>query len=90
MIKLELDEFLFEIKDEFLSYQEIDAKNVQIWEEKFMKWIKNDTIKKDNVETKDGLIYYLIDDESEIFDMADMYYYAVMENKTEEYFEKFN
>ncbi|MDE6357160.1 MAG: hypothetical protein K2L15_01065 [Eubacteriales bacterium] len=89
MIKLTLEEFLFEVKDEILSYEELGEKKANEWEEKFMLWLKDETIKKKNIKINKGQTYYLINDESEIFDIADKYYYAVEENKEEEYWKKF-
>ncbi len=88
MIKLELEEFLFEIKDEILSYEEFGENAANIWEEKFLAIIKNKKIK--NIKNENGKTYYLIDDESDIFDMADKYIYALEQNKEEEYWKNFN
>ena len=89
MIKLEIEDFLFEIKDEILSYEEFGEKAAKQWEEKFLAWLKNDNIKKKNVKIEKEKIYYLIDDESDIFDMADEYIYALEQNKEEEYWKNF-
>lgn len=89
MIKLTLEDFLFEVKDEILSYEELGEKKANEWEEKFMLWIKDESIKKKNIKVNKGQTYYLINDESEIFDIADNYYYAVEQNKEEEYWKKF-
>lgn len=89
MIKLELEDFLFEIKDEILSYEEFGEKTANQWEEKFLAWLKNDKIKKKNVKIEKGKTYYLIDDESDIFNIADEYIYAIEQNKEEEYWKNF-
>lgn len=89
MIKLTLEDFLFEVKDEILSYEELGEKKANEWEEKFMLWLKDETIKKKNIKINKGQTYYLINDESEIFDIADKYYYAVEQNKEEDYWQKF-
>nr|WP_317359133.1 hypothetical protein [uncultured Tyzzerella sp.] len=89
MIKLEIDEFIFEVKDEILSYEELGEEYANKWEQSFLHWLKNDKIKKKNVKIEKGNTYYLIDDESEIFDIADEYYYAVDANKIDEYWKKF-
>lgn len=88
MIKLELEEFLFEIKDEILSYEEFGENAANKWEEKFLEFIKNKKIK--NIKNENGKTYYLIDDESDIFDMADEYIYALEQNKEEEYWKNFS
>ena len=89
MIKLEIEEFIFEVKDEILSYEELGEEYANRWEQEFLAWLKNDKIKKKNVKTNKGNTYFLIDDESEIFDIADEYYYAVDANKIDEYWKKF-
>lgn len=89
MIKLEIEEFIFEVKDEILSYEELGQEQADMWELNFLRWLKNDNIKKKNVKIEKGNTYYLIDDESEIFDIADEYYYAVDANKIDEYWKKF-
>ena len=77
MIKLEIEEFIFEVQDEILSYEELGKEYADKWEQEFLKWLNNDKIKKKNIKIEKGNTYYLIDDESEIFDIADEYYYAV-------------
>ncbi|WP_317366466.1 hypothetical protein [uncultured Tyzzerella sp.] len=89
MIKLEIEEFIFEVKDEILSYEELGKEYADKWEQSFLAWLKDDKIKKKNIKIEKGNTYYLIDDESEIFDIADEYYYAVDGNKIEEYWKKF-
>ena len=89
MIKLEIEEFIFEVKDEILSYEELGEEYADRWEQEFLAWLKNDKIKKKNVKIDKGNTYFLIDDESEIFDIADEYYYAVDANKIDEYWKKF-
>ena len=89
MIKLEIEEFIFEVQDEILSYEELGKEYADKWEQEFLKWLNNDKIKKKNIKIEKGNTYYLIDDESEIFDIADEYYYAVDSNKIDEYWKKF-
>ncbi|WP_250278293.1 hypothetical protein [[Clostridium] colinum] len=89
MIKLDIEDFIFEVKDEILSYEELGEEHAKKWEERFLAWLKDDKIKKKNLKVEKGNTFYLIDDESEIFDIADEYYYAVDSNNIEEYWEKF-
>ena len=89
MIKLEIEEFIFEVKDEILSYEELGEEYANKWEQDFFKWLNNDKIKKKNIKIQNNQTFYLIDDESEVFDIADKYYYAVEENKIEEYWKNF-
>lgn len=89
MIKIEIEEFLFEVKDEILSYEELGEEKADEWEKYFLSWLKNDNIKKKNIKIEKGITYYIIDDESQIFDIADEFYYAVKENKVLDYWKKF-
>ena len=89
MIKLEIEEFIFEVKDEILSYEELGEEYADRWEQGFLAWLKDEKIKKKNIKKEKENTYYLIDDESEIFDIADEYYYAVDANKIDEYWKKF-
>ena len=88
MLKLELDEFIFEVKDEISCYEEIGTEGADKWEADFRKWI-NSPIKKKNVIIKNSKVYFCIEDESEIFDIADSYIESIEQNKTEEYWKKF-
>ncbi len=89
MIKLEIEEFIFEVKDEILSYEELGKEYADKWEKGFLAWLKDEKVKKKNIKKEKNITYYLIDDESEIFDIADQYYYAVEDNKIDEYWKKF-
>lgn len=89
MIKLEIEEFIFEVKDEILSYEELGKEYADKWEQEFLVWLKDEKVKKKNIKKEKNTTYYLIDDESEIFDIADQYYYAVEDNKIDEYWKKF-
>lgn len=89
MIRLEIEEFIFEVKDEILSYEELGKEYADKWEQEFLAWLKDEKVKKKNIKKEKNTTYYLIDDESEIFDIADQYYYAVEDNKIDEYWKKF-
>lgn len=58
-------------------------------DQEFLAWLKDEKVKKKNIKKEKNTTYYLIDDESEIFDIADQYYYAVEDNKIDEYWKKF-
>lgn len=88
MIKIEIEEFIFEVKDEILSYEELGQKKADDWERRFLNLLTNNKIKK-NIREEKGKTYYLIGDESEIFDIADEYYYSLEQNKEDEYWQNF-
>lgn len=89
MIKMEIDEFIFEVKEEILSYEDLGEKKANEWEENFKKWLDDDKKKKKNVKASGNQKYYVIQDESEIFDIVDEYCDAVEQNKEKEYWNEF-
>lgn len=89
MLKLEIDEFLFEVKDEIMSYEELGLEHASLFEKNFLKWLDNNNIKKKNIKNIKDKKYYTIDDESEIFDIADEYYTAYEQGKLAEFWSKF-
>lgn len=88
-MKLEIDDFIFEIRDEILCYDELGEKKADEWERNFRKWLSNDGLRKKNIKKIKDKFYYVIEDESEIFDMADEFLQAVENNNEERYWKKF-
>lgn len=88
-MKIDIEDFLFEIKDEMLCYEEMGKEKYAKWEIFFKKWLNNDKINKKKIKKDNKKTYYIINDESEIFEIVDEYYYAVIENREEEYFKNF-
>lgn len=88
MIKINVEELIFEVKDEMSCYEEIGKKGADDWEEGFRKWLSSDS-KKKNISKKGDKLVYTLSDESEIFDIADEYLKAVEENKIVEYWKSF-
>jgi len=89
MIKILIDDFVYEVKEEILSYEDLGKKKADEWEKCFFKWLENPKISKKSVKEISGKKYYLIKDESEIFDIADEYFYAVEQKREKNYWEKF-
>lgn len=89
MIKLLVKDFVYEIKEEILSYEDLGNKKALEWEKCFFQWLENNKIKKKNIKEISGKKYYLIKDESEIFDIVDEYFDAVEKKKEIDYWEKF-
>lgn len=85
-MKLKIEDFIFEVKEELLCYDEIGENGAENWAKEFRKWCADDSIKKKNV--LNGK-YFKIDDESEIFDIADEYLEAVENNSIKEYWKNF-
>lgn len=89
MIKMPVEDFIFEVREEILSYEELGEKKADEWEKQFRMWLKDDKLKKKNVKISGDKVYYLIGDESEVFDIADLYFSAVEQKKEDEYWKKF-
>ncbi len=88
MIKIDIEDFIFEVKDEISCYEEIGIEGAEKWEADFRKWLESSK-KKKNVIKKGDKIMFAVGDESEIFDIADEYLQALEENKLEEYWNSF-
>lgn len=89
MIKLSIEDFIFEVKEELKSYEILGDKKAQEWEENFTKWLNNDSINKRNIKDKNDKKFYLIKDESQIFDIADKYLEAVENKEEKQYWKNF-
>ena len=87
-IKLEIEDFIYEVSQELLCYEEIGEKGAQVWAGDFRKWLA-DTKQKKNVVTSGNKTFFVIEDEGEIFDIADEYLEAVENNSVAEYWKKF-
>jgi hypothetical protein len=88
-MKLEIEDFIFEVKEELVCYEEMGESGADKWESEFREWLNNADIKKKNVSKKGNEVFFGIDDESEIFDIADSYLDAVENNSVEEFWKKF-
>ncbi len=89
MIKMEVEEFVYEVKEEILCYEELGKEKSEEWGERFNLWLKDKSIKKKNIVEKGGKLYYCLEDESAVFDIADEFLEAVENNNEEEYWKKF-
>lgn len=88
MIKLKIDDFVYEVKEEISCYEELGREGADEWENNFRKWL-NDGKKKKHIKGQGEEAVYMIEDESDIFDIADEYLQAAEENKINEYWKKF-
>ena len=88
MIKMDIDDFIYEIKEELICYEEIGESGAEIWEQGFRKWLQGPA-KKPNVYGSGDKAKFCIADESEIFDIADEYLEAVEKGNIDEYWKKF-
>lgn len=89
MIKLSIEDFLYEVKEEMKCYEDIGEEGALLWENEFKKWLANDKIKKENVVIKKDEKFFCMDDESEVFDIVDEYLDALEQGQVKEYWKKF-
>lgn len=88
MIKMNINDFIYEVKEEMICYEEIGKDGVADWEKNFNNWL-NDGKKKKHIKGEGENKVYMLEDESEIFDIVDEYIQAIEENKIREYWKKF-
>lgn len=88
MIKLEIEDFIFEVREELVCYDEIGTSGADEWERGFRSWLGTDKAKKSIAEQK-GKKYFKLKDESEIFDIADEYLEAMETKNIENYWKTF-
>lgn len=89
MIKMDVKELAYEVKEELLCYEQLGEKKADDWERGFNLWLKNKKIKKKNILEKGSVQYYCLEDESAVFDIADEYLDAVENNREDEYWKHF-
>ena len=84
-IKLETEDFIFEVTEELVCYDEIGREGADIWAADFRTWLA-DGRKKKNIVTSGGKTYFVIEDEGAFiswirFD-TDAYRKLIAENKS--------
>lgn len=88
MLKLSLQDFKEEIKAEMYGYEELTEESIKDWFDHLETYIKEKQGSKDRVIYKaDGKITIILDDESELFGIADKYLLAVEDEKLAEYWQ---
>ena len=87
-IKLEIEDFIFEVTEELVCYEDIGRQGADKWAEGFRSWL-SDGRKKKNIAASGGKTCYVIEDEGEIFDIADKYLDAVENGDIAEYWKNF-
>ncbi|QUH30246.1 hypothetical protein [Vallitalea guaymasensis] len=89
MIKLELEEFVEEIKAEMYGYEEIEESMINDWEDRFRAWVakvKDKKIKNDRIKFGPNSIKVELKDETDIFKIVDKFLVAVTHNEIDKYF----
>lgn len=88
MIKLEIEEFIEEIKAEMYGYEEIEENIINEWESKFqlyLKDIKSKKTKNDKIKIKSNSIIIELKDETDIFKIVDKFLAAVVNEELDKY-----
>ena len=88
MIKLEIEEFVEEVKAEMYGYEEIEDSQINDWENKFREWVKKESgkkIKNNRIKLGPNSIIIELKDETDIFQIADKYLVAVVNNEVDKY-----
>ena len=88
MIQMTLEDFNEEIKGELYSYNEMPEEKIDLWEKKFLGMLKNGKLKTIKViynKSEQSKTKLLFKDENEVFQIADGYYSAIVNNEEEKY-----
>jgi hypothetical protein len=88
VIKLEIEEFVEEIKAEMYGYEEIEENIINVWESKFriyLEDIKNKKTKNDKIKFKANSIIIELKDETDIFKIVDKFLAAVVNEELDKY-----
>ncbi len=80
-MKLKMEELIEAVKEELLCYEDMEQA-AQQWEKEFRMWVKQ--------KNKKQPFTMNIQDEDEIFEIADSYRDAIEENKVEQYWKAFS
>ena len=80
-MKLKMEELIEAVKEELLCYEDMEQA-AQQWEKEFRMWVKQNNKKQPFTMN--------IQDEDEIFEIADSYRDAIEENKVEQYWKAFS
>ncbi|NLP46509.1 MAG: hypothetical protein GX347_05645 [Epulopiscium sp.] len=88
MIELPVADFIEEVKEEIIGYEELGEDKALIWEQQFKRWLSNPIgIYKKNLKEKKGERYIILKDEMELFKIADQYLVAVDSEEEDKYWD---
>lgn len=88
-MNIEFKEFIDEVKEEIMCYEELGQEYALKWEKEFYQWSEANLGKNKNIKELKGKFYFVISDESEIFEIADSYYDAIMDKNEKDYWKNF-
>lgn len=89
-MKLVIEDFIEEVKQNFLAYEEEGELAAASWEKEFKIWMdKPSNKKKKCFKEEKGKLYFVIKDEEEVMEAADSYLDALDEKKVKKYWQEF-
>ena len=62
MIKLTIEDFLYEVKEEMLCYEDLGEEQAKVRDAEFSIWLNNDKIKQTNILEKGDKKFFCIVD----------------------------
>lgn len=95
MLKMELEEFIEEVKAEMYGYEEIAESQIVDFEKHFRSWVKNKKAqnkknKNDRIKFGPNSIIIMLKDESDLFKIVDRYLAAVVDEEIQQYWENWS
>ncbi len=85
MIKLNGKDFLAEVEAEMAGYEELGEDSIKRWLDNFNAYVGKKS-KDKRIDYKGNDLIVKLDDESELFNIVDCYYAAVVNEDLENYF----
>jgi uncharacterized membrane protein len=89
MIKLTKEEFIEEINAELMGYEEISSEHIKQFMSTLNTYFDNKKGKKERISYKANSVVIHLKDECEIFDMADNYLSAIVNDEVQKYLDMF-
>lgn len=89
MIKYELNKFINIIKDEMLDFPEINKDDFKYWKTTFVELVNKNQINQKNIKKDKDNIYFLIEDEMDIFSIIDDFLIHKENNDLKTYWNNF-
>ncbi|WP_352400233.1 hypothetical protein [Anaerotignum sp.] len=87
-MKLTIEELIENVKDELLCYENMEEPT-QRWEDEFRSWVERNKDRNKDLVVEHGGVFFKIQDEEEIFEIANSYMDALDEGSVKQYWEKF-
>ncbi|MFV0520486.1 MAG: hypothetical protein ACK5LY_09485 [Lachnospirales bacterium] len=88
-MKFTIEDFIFTIVEELEQYEDLDLEYVDKWCHTFEKMVKNGEISKKNLVKEGDELYFVLNDETEVFAIVDDYIEAIENNSITEYWKTF-